>query len=254
VVIAGLISANSVHAAPTALTSSIAATTLKGPMIAASTMALVKGTLNAMTWIKMKTAIVIGASTVLVASAGTVLMQEQQNRSQEEQIRAEEQQIRAQEQQPGISDEQRAKLETRLAELRATHDQLRKKQNQLYEQNTNAFVRPSLHISPFTMVRFEGENVMVKYNGTEYQLAAIDDTSTSDFLGFCEHQYGDAAQKRFAEDLVVVLGDMGKPLNADDTVSLKLINPATGRMSTIDKAPMTEENRQAIMKSRYASQ
>jgi uncharacterized protein (TIGR03435 family) len=69
-IIAGAVSANSVQAAPAVLAKSVTAVAVvKGSIAAASTLTLVKGTLNIMTWIKTKTAIVIGASTLLVAGA-----------------------------------------------------------------------------------------------------------------------------------------------------------------------------------------
>jgi uncharacterized protein (TIGR03435 family) len=69
-VLTAAISANSVQAAPVALAKAVTAVAVvKGSIAAASTLTLVKGTLNIMTWIKTKTAIVIGASTLLVAGA-----------------------------------------------------------------------------------------------------------------------------------------------------------------------------------------
>lgn len=69
-VIAGELSANSVHAAPMALVKSVTSVaTVKGSIATASTSTLVKGTLNIMTWMKAKIAIVIGASTLIVAGA-----------------------------------------------------------------------------------------------------------------------------------------------------------------------------------------
>ncbi len=69
-IIAGEISAHSVQAAPVALAKSVTAVAIvKGSIATASTLTLVKGALNLMTWAKAKTAIVIGAVTVLVVSA-----------------------------------------------------------------------------------------------------------------------------------------------------------------------------------------
>jgi uncharacterized protein (TIGR03435 family) len=69
-IIAGAISTNSVQAAPAVLAKSVTAVAVvKGSIATVSTLTLVKGTLNLMTWIKTKTAIVIGASTLLVAGA-----------------------------------------------------------------------------------------------------------------------------------------------------------------------------------------
>ena len=50
-IIAGAMSANSAHAAPVGLATTITATIIKGPAVAASTLALVKGTLKVKTWI-----------------------------------------------------------------------------------------------------------------------------------------------------------------------------------------------------------
>jgi len=126
------VSANSVQAAPVGLATTITATVLKGSAVAASTLALVKGTLNIMAWIKIKTVIVISAGTLLAGAAVlTLQQQEQQTRAQEQQIRVEEQQIRAQEQQPDLSPAQRQQLEGRLAQLRDEQNQLRSGQNKL---------------------------------------------------------------------------------------------------------------------------
>ena len=68
--IAGAISGNAVQAVPAALVKTISTVAMaKGSVAAASTLALVKGTLNLMAWIKTKTAMIIGASTMLVAGA-----------------------------------------------------------------------------------------------------------------------------------------------------------------------------------------
>jgi uncharacterized protein (TIGR03435 family) len=69
-IIAGTIFTNSVQAAPVALAKSVTVVAIvKGSIATASILTLVKGTLSVMTWIKTKTAIVIGASTLLVAGA-----------------------------------------------------------------------------------------------------------------------------------------------------------------------------------------
>jgi RNA polymerase sigma factor (sigma-70 family) len=252
-IIATGISANSVQAAPAHLAIAITATAMKGSAVAASTLTLVKGTLNIMAWIKAKMAIVIGASTLLAgATILTLRAQEQQVRDQEGKIRVQEQQIREQVRQAGLSPEQRQILEDRLQQLRDQQNQLRNKQDQLRNQDTNAFARPSLQLSPFTAVRFEGDKIFVTYSGGEYKLVAIDDLSVSSLATFCKNHYRDLWQKRFAEDLLVVLGDMKHPLNAEHTVNLTLLDSQTGEKKTVDNAPMTAENRQAIMQVRLS--
>jgi RNA polymerase sigma factor (sigma-70 family) len=70
-VIAGAISANSVHAAPIGLAVTVTATAAKGSAAAVSTLTLVKGALKFMAWTKAKVA--IGTSAViLLATVGTI--------------------------------------------------------------------------------------------------------------------------------------------------------------------------------------
>jgi hypothetical protein len=73
-IIAGAISANSAHAAPVGLATTITATVIKGPAVAASTLALVKGTLKVMTWIKLKIALSITAALLLAGGTMTVAL------------------------------------------------------------------------------------------------------------------------------------------------------------------------------------
>ena len=73
-IIAGAIVANSAHAAPVGLATAITATVIKGPTVAASTLALVKGTLKVMTWIKLKIALSITAAFLLAGGAMTVAL------------------------------------------------------------------------------------------------------------------------------------------------------------------------------------
>ena len=73
-IIAGAISANSAHAAPVGLATTITATVIKGPSVAASTLALVKGTLKVMTWIKLKIALGVTAAALLAGGAMTVAL------------------------------------------------------------------------------------------------------------------------------------------------------------------------------------
>ncbi|MFZ0828665.1 MAG: sigma-70 family RNA polymerase sigma factor [Verrucomicrobiia bacterium] len=70
--IAGAVSANSVHAAPAGMAISVTATAAKGSAAAASTLTLVKGALKLMAWTKMKTAAVAGAVILLTAGTGLI--------------------------------------------------------------------------------------------------------------------------------------------------------------------------------------
>jgi len=108
------------------------------------------------------------------------------------------------------------------------------------------FRRSSAWLSPFTKVQFDGDKVLVTYSGAQYELAAINDVTTPELLGFCRAQYKDSWQKRLAEDLVIVLEDMKHPVNAEQTVSLTLINTKTSVKTNIEHAAMTAENRRSV--------
>ena len=74
-IIAGAVSANSVHAAPVTLAKTISAVAVaKGAAAGGSTLTLVKGALKLMAWTKAKTAIVISAG-VLLAAGTTVTVE-----------------------------------------------------------------------------------------------------------------------------------------------------------------------------------
>jgi len=103
----------------------------------------------------------------------------------------------------------------------------------------------AMMVSPFTAVRFDGDNVLVTYAGAEYQLSAINEVATADILQFSRDAYHEGWQKRIAEDLLVVLGEMGHPVDGNK-VSLSLIDPATGQRKDIPEARMTSENRSLI--------
>ncbi len=72
-IIAGAITANSVHAAPAALAKSVtAAAVAKGAAASGSTLTLIKGALKIMAWTKAKTVIVVGIASIL--TVGTTSM------------------------------------------------------------------------------------------------------------------------------------------------------------------------------------
>jgi hypothetical protein len=105
------------------------------------------------------------------------------------------------------------------------------------------FTDMATHISPFTMVRFDGDKVFVTYSGTNYELASVNNLPVQQVLDFSRSHYGNMWKKRFAQDLVVVLSDMGHPIPSDHTIALTLLDPATGQLKTVPNAPMTEKNR-----------
>jgi RNA polymerase sigma factor (sigma-70 family) len=74
-IIAGVISANSIQAAPAALTKSVVTVAIaKGAAASGSTLTLIQGALKLMAWTKAKTAIVVGACVMLTVGTTTVLI------------------------------------------------------------------------------------------------------------------------------------------------------------------------------------
>lgn len=81
-IIAGALTANSIHAAPATLAKTTAAVALaKGSVVSGSTLALIKGGLKIMAWTKAKTAIVIGVVAILAAGSVTTLVVEHRHGS-----------------------------------------------------------------------------------------------------------------------------------------------------------------------------
>jgi RNA polymerase sigma factor (sigma-70 family) len=77
-IIAGAISANSIQATPVALAKSVTAVAVaKGSIAAASTLTLVKGTMKIMTWLKIKFAVVVGISVIVVITVSTIVVAQQ---------------------------------------------------------------------------------------------------------------------------------------------------------------------------------
>jgi len=74
-VIAGVVAANSVQAAPVGLAVKISVITAKGATVGSSTLTLIKGALKIMAWTKAKTAIVVGASVLFAAGTTTMVVE-----------------------------------------------------------------------------------------------------------------------------------------------------------------------------------
>jgi len=76
-IIAGAISANSVQAAPVALSKSVTAVAIvKGAVASASTLTLIKGALKIMAWTKAKTVILVSVGVLLTAGTTTLTVKE----------------------------------------------------------------------------------------------------------------------------------------------------------------------------------
>lgn len=66
--------------------------------------------------------------------------------------------------------------------------------------------------SPFTAVKWPNEDQpMVKFKDEWFTLVKLDNHITKELLDFCKKEFDDKWQKRFSEDLVEVLTEMGTP-------------------------------------------
>ena len=73
-VIAGAVAANSVQAAPAGMVVKISMVAAKGAAVTSSITTLVKGTMKMMTWMKLKFAVYVGATVMLVGGVVTVAL------------------------------------------------------------------------------------------------------------------------------------------------------------------------------------
>lgn len=94
--------------------------------------------------------------------------------------------------------------------------------------------------APFTGVRWEGDEAVVRVDNDWYYLEKLDDLTTAEIVTYTKDTFGRRWRKRFSEDLVEVLEGMGHKPN--ETVSLTLRKDGKTEMR---KAQMTEENRRS---------
>lgn len=92
--------------------------------------------------------------------------------------------------------------------------------------------------SPFTAVKWEKEQPIVKFNGEWYQFEKLDRFSKKQLLEYCMQRFGDKWQKRFSEDLIEVL----KEMNYKPNKKVQLVLSKNGKSQTITST-LTTENR-----------
>lgn len=101
-------------------------------------------------------------------------------------------------------------------------------------------------LAPYPAIRWQGSDAPeVRIDGEWVTLRSIDGHRVSDIASFAQGAYGGKWQKRFDEDLVQVLTEMGHPPGT--SVTLVVENPETGDERTLADVPMTAENRKAIL-------
>jgi beta-lactamase regulating signal transducer with metallopeptidase domain len=104
-------------------------------------------------------------------------------------------------------------------------------------------------LSPFTDVSVRGDAATVQFDGQTYELVSIDDVPTKAILAAAKQSYGNLWEKRFVEDIVEVLEQLGR--RPEKTVKLVLCDAQSGAIKTVDRAPLTAENRRRVYAARY---
>jgi hypothetical protein len=102
--------------------------------------------------------------------------------------------------------------------------------------------------SPFTDIRFEGENATVTYHDKTYQWLELDGIQLENIVLSSKRTYWWRWDTRICEDLIQVLKNMKH--NPGDTVSLRLLDMETKQTVDVANAPMTFANHLAICAKR----
>lgn len=102
--------------------------------------------------------------------------------------------------------------------------------------------------SPYAEMRWRKSTPEIELKGAWYELVSLDDLLTHNIVRFCKIKYGSTWRKRFEEDLVIVLMDMGKQGHFDgDSGSLTARRLDTGEIVTFNSIVWTDANRQSIL-------
>jgi len=104
-------------------------------------------------------------------------------------------------------------------------------------------------LAPYSGIRWTPEiKPEVQIGGNWYALRSINELPVDKIVEFAKKAYGSRWRKRFNEDLVQVLTEMGHP--PETTVTLAVVELETGKRATLEEMPLTAENRRSIMRSR----
>lgn len=97
-------------------------------------------------------------------------------------------------------------------------------------------------LAPFTAVRWVGDKPLVRVDGTFYELLVLDGQPAASLVAFAKEQYGRRWAKRFSEDLVQLMTEMGHP--PGPSVSMSLLDvEGSGKRIDRPKVAMTADNR-----------
>jgi hypothetical protein len=98
------------------------------------------------------------------------------------------------------------------------------------------------NVAPYSGVRWENDRPIVCVHDKWSPLASIDGIPIDRIMKFANKEYGDIARKRFAEDLVRLLSEMGHEPERTVTLGLKTQDGQIEQLQIL----MTEENRNLV--------
>ncbi|REJ82158.1 MAG: hypothetical protein DWQ36_21565 [Acidobacteria bacterium] len=103
-------------------------------------------------------------------------------------------------------------------------------------------------LAPYPALEWKDEVPFVRLDGEWYELRAIDSVETSRIVGFARQRYAGLWQKRFVEDLVEVLSEMGHPPGR--RVDLEVAEVDGGAVRTLHGVRMTAAKRRSLWEQR----
>jgi CubicO group peptidase (beta-lactamase class C family) len=106
-------------------------------------------------------------------------------------------------------------------------------------------------VSPFSGVRWEGDEPVVKLGGEWFKLVSLDGIAAEDIVGFSKRSEGGKWKMRFAEDLVELLEGMDH--HPEENVELVVQTLDSSETQTLDGVAMTKANRDAIRSARIGA-
>jgi hypothetical protein len=103
--------------------------------------------------------------------------------------------------------------------------------------------REYARVSPFTDLEVVGDVARVTYQDKTYELVSVEGVAIEKIIAFCRAEYERKWEERLATDLVEVMAALNKPIGP--TARLVLRDAGTGNVTTVGRAVMTRENREA---------
>ena len=102
-------------------------------------------------------------------------------------------------------------------------------------------------LAPYAAIRWVEERPQIRIGWVWYALSSVDEVPVDDILAECRRRYGERSRKRFEEDLVQVLSEMGHPPGRRTDLTVR--NIVTGEKRVLHDVAWTRANRDAIRRA-----